>query len=565
MNIYALTSSKFKFNEISKYFSDMGISIKQALKKEDINDNDFIVIYEQTSLYDDNMIIINDKNIPQSVIHKSILYFTVISNQKDVFSKTFISEVNGFIFPNKKTNRTDVYSWDEIFYPEKSQLSYQQMKDKGVKTSARDFSFSQLFEDLEVLNWIRVKFERKINLSFNPIEKDEVVNFDPVIYQLLNQNEIYKLAYQNELFRPLLNKALNDGLFTRRASNRQQKNYWLPGVNAGIPLTPKKDNIHELTFMFHDLMHFVFPDVMLDNYSSIDKKIYIISRMMSEAFTLTLADMLFIHILKQSGIDYNFEKRCIYPLFQNICFDINIENLPKIKEILKAIYHFALKGEESQLINLVKNKECFLKFKEKYQPFFREDYIWTNENCTHLAKNKKCFKQWLIMVKTNQLNDIVTTSDIKEKYDIKDEDNIFEIVFEHFFSILELTVKNNEVYDEVASLKNSFLRYISGQLMIFQKYSSNHNRIFLDNIFLSIEKIKSATTIEIIKNHIDEILKLYNMYLEYLLKMDLITEYKSEQYKNIFPLFDPFYVFYSRENQQTFHDVYLSIFGEKHE
>lgn len=565
MNIYALTSSAFKFSEIAKYFSDMGVSIKKALTNENITDNDFIAIYEQTTLFDENHQIIENRNNPVSATHQSVLTFRVFNDKKEIFSKTFISEVNGFVFPNKRTNRNDVYAWDEVFYPEKSQLSYQEMKDNGVKTSARDLNFSKLFESQEVLTWIKVKFDKKVNLSFNPIEKDEVVNFEPIIYNLLNENEIYRLAYQNELFQPLLNKILNDGLFTRRASNRQQKNYWLPGVNAGIPLTPKKDSIHELTFMFHDLMHFAFPDIMIDNHSELDKKIYIISRMMSEAFTLTLADMLFIHILKKSGINYDFEKRLIYPIFEKNSFDITIENLPKIKVILKAVYQFALQGQEQPLIEISEKKDAFLKFKEKYQPFFREDYIWTNENCNHLSKDNNNFKQWLLMVNENEINSISTTTNLKEKYNLKETDNLFEIIFEHFFSILEKTISDNKQYNNLEALKKSFLRYISGQLMVFQKYSSNHNEIFLENLFISINKIKSSKNVEDVHALINDTLKIYNMYLGYLLKMELITEYKKEQYKNIFPLFDPFYVFYSRENQQTFNDVYFNIFGEQHE
>jgi len=37
----------------------------------------------------------------------------------------------------------------------------------------------------------------------------------------------------------------------RSASNRREKNYWFPGLNAGIPLVPKRDPVHEATFMAH--------------------------------------------------------------------------------------------------------------------------------------------------------------------------------------------------------------------------------------------------------------------------------------------------------------------------
>jgi hypothetical protein len=37
---------------------------------------------------------------------------------------------------------------------------------------------------------------------------------------------------------------VNAGVFFRSAKNRREKTYWLPGLNAGLPFTPKKDEIH---------------------------------------------------------------------------------------------------------------------------------------------------------------------------------------------------------------------------------------------------------------------------------------------------------------------------------
>lgn len=38
---------------------------------------------------------------------------------------------------------------------------------------------------------------------------------------------------------------------------QREKNYWWPGLNAGLPLTAKRDAVHEATFMAHDFGHFV--------------------------------------------------------------------------------------------------------------------------------------------------------------------------------------------------------------------------------------------------------------------------------------------------------------------
>ena len=39
---------------------------------------------------------------------------------------------------------------------------------------------------------------------------------------------------------------LNQGLVLRAALTRREFIYWLPGLNAGIPLVPKDDAIHEV-------------------------------------------------------------------------------------------------------------------------------------------------------------------------------------------------------------------------------------------------------------------------------------------------------------------------------
>ena len=46
----------------------------------------------------------------------------------------------------------------------------------------------------------------------------------------------------------------NNGAFFRAAKTRREVNYWLPGLNAGIPFVAKRDPIHEITFTAHGLL-----------------------------------------------------------------------------------------------------------------------------------------------------------------------------------------------------------------------------------------------------------------------------------------------------------------------
>ncbi len=67
----------------------------------------------------------------------------------------------------------------------------------------------------------------------------------------------------------ILNRVLDEGIFFRSPKNRRQANYWLPGLNAGLPLVEKKDEIHEITFMAHDMCHFAIKDLVFIGNNSV--------------------------------------------------------------------------------------------------------------------------------------------------------------------------------------------------------------------------------------------------------------------------------------------------------
>lgn len=556
MNFYVLTSSLHKKKELEKYFVDAGIKIKWITDKKEIPEElDYFLIREQTQLLNESEDVCTLQQV-EKCIHTSIVY---IEMKQDglLTNKEYKASVAGFIFPNlKNIVREEIYNWDDVFVSKNSHLSYQQMKEKGIKNSARDIAFSLMADDFKALFLLK----QQMNLNFNHIDGDEVVSFQPVIYDLLKNNEIYSVAYKNEFFKPILNKVLNNGLFIRKAKTRGQKNYWLPGVNAGIPLTPKKDSIHELTFMFHDIMHFLFPDFILNGNTPKDKKIYIISRMMSEAFTIVMADFLFIDVLKKSGIQYDFEKRKIYPLFKNLNIDVSLQSLSKIKEVLYKNALFVLMGNEKELKDLVKDDINFEKYKEKYQPFFTEDYVWTNNNANHFMNYSDINEKWHEYVLYNGLNHLKTTKQFSNLSSSTKE--IFDQIFEVFFSTIENAISENTQYNKVLSYKNAYMNYLSGQMMIFYNYSAHYNDLFKSSIEKEIEYLHKADKYEDVLFLCEKINNIYAMYLDTLKEDKLINSYKVEQYKNIYPMFDPFYVFYDKKEQKKFNDVFKDILSD---
>lgn len=544
MHIYILTHNPFKEKELSKYFYSIGLTSKQITSQQFQElplDEDYICIQEQTKLLsEDNSVCTLDK-FEKVTHHSELTLFSRINN----VSKTLIykNSLDGFIFPHLKTNREDVYNWDDIFVSASTMKSYQEMKDLSIKNSARDINFSHMMDDLPSL----FKFDN-INLNFNPIEANQVISFEPIIDNLFHNNQYYKIAYQNEVFKPIINYLISDGLFIRSATNRKQKNYWLPGLNAGIPLTPKRDELHELTFMFHDIMHFLFPDLTITNNEKSDKHKYIIYRMISEAFTLVLADILFISLLNDNHVEYDYSKRKIFPLFENIKFDISKQNLPKIKQLLWANTCFALLGDD-KLQNLVQNDSAFSIYKGKYQPIFQADYIWTNHNYHNISKNYSKNKLWMNMFNDISPDIIIGTHAFCPSFDINSPiQNQVESIFDVMFSKLESIVLNNYTFDK--SQNRAAQRYMAGQLFIFYKYDTIYNHLFLTQIKDSLSKNSDITQLK----------SIYNIYIDLLVKDNFITKYEAENYKNIYPFFDPFYVFYEREQKESYKDTLNRIF-----
>lgn len=557
MKFFLLTSSSHKKKEIEKYFVDAGIEIEWITNKKVLSEyEEYFLIREQTQLLNGMGKRCNLKKL-EKCIHTSTVYIEI--KQDGVLkNKEYKASVDGFIFPNLKnaTRKEDIYNWDDVFVSKNSHLSYQELKEKGIKNSARDIALSLMTEDFKTLFLLK----EQMNLNFNPIDGSEVISFKPIIHNLLKNNKAYSIVYNNEFFNPILNKVLNNGLFIRKAKTRAQKNYWLPGCNAGIPLTHKKDSIHELTFMFHDIMHFLFPDFLLNNNTEKDKKVYIISRMMSEAFTIVMADYLFVDILKKSGIEYDFDKRKIHPLFENLNIDVNLESLSKIKEVLYKNALFVLLGNEQELKNLVNDDENFEKYKEKYQPFFTEDYVWTYNNANHFMKYSDVNEKWYEYVSSNGLNHLKTTKQFS--YLNSSTKEIFDQIFEVFFATIENAISENIQYNEVLSYKNAYLNYLSGQMMIFYNYSAHYNDLFKSSIEKEIKSLIVEDKYENVISICDKIYDIYALYLDSLEEDKLISAYKVEQYKNIYPMFEPFYVFYDKKEKRKFDDVIKCVLSD---
>jgi hypothetical protein len=113
------------------------------------------------------------------------------------------------------------------------------------------------------------------------------------------------------------------------------------------------------------------PDALPVENSTPHRYLYVVSRMLSEAISLVLADMDLIQHLSDEGVSYDFSKRKIHPLYD-----------PKIskKEWAKAVALYAILGKKEKIILLSGSVEKSDAFFQKYASFFEEDIKWTVHN-----------------------------------------------------------------------------------------------------------------------------------------------------------------------------------------
>lgn len=547
--IYVLTRNDFKWNEINSILKNYGLQGFQAHSMSDVvvnNKNnkvtDYIILREETELIRDQAVVNTDNlNHLDMVTHSSRLIVDVVKegNKENV---VITKEVNGFIDLTKKSNANDIYNWDDIFVELETMKSYQEMKKYTNKFSARTKVISEFVESL-------ISFKDKVDLNHNPFNQESVLSFNGEINNLIDENKYISIHKKNDMLKGLMNHVKNEGLFTRSAMNKTQRNYWFPSLNAGLPLVPKKDEIHEVTFMFHDLMHHAMPDLILSGVDNqFTKDAYIIHRMLSEAITIVMSDMMFINELVESGIEYDWTKRKIYPIFEE--FKKGGVTPERVKELVWANVQFALLGDVEPLIEL-SNESVVRPYEEKYSKFFIEDYRWTLNNYESMMQSKNIIKKWYDNVeefiprnrKIEHFSNILSS---KDDLNYKDKVNL---IFEEVWSLLETNMKTVESLDSSVTSKNAFINYMVGQMFVFFKFEMKG---VSDEMF-GLIKNELRCLKALSPNDVKRIRTFFNTYIEKLNKMNIISNVEKNNFKEMIPLFETFFVFY--ESQLKFDSV----------
>jgi hypothetical protein len=308
-------------------------------------------------------------------------------------------------------------------------------------------------------------------------------------------------------------------------------------LNPAIPLVSKRDRVHEATFMAHDIGHYYILELIYTGYedTELQRLVYITYRMISEAVTMVIADMMFIDSLKRSGVQYDFDARKIYPLFKATGFDFEKDNvLTVLYQLCKANVEYCCKGNDSLWSQLCKDSEQALTtFKDKFGPFFIEDYKWNVSNYTNMTRRKEAMRKWWDVVsplralapnvRAWSIDDFITKMSARHSGELK-KDQIVDLVFEtmwHEVIVPGFTTKPEQV-PENTKLYNAFVRYMMGQFALFSTYDSVAETKMYQNTLISLLLRKSAER-SITANEIHNAVQFYGAYVDLLQQKNLIS------------------------------------------
>ncbi len=566
------TNNKAKVTEIKWALAFYGIEVFQIEKplNEVIKSNFFSIEkidnkkYKPIYIIEEESLLINPKD------NSSRWGFDIILNQMEkvthisnliVYSpnntiKTYSFSVDGYIDYNRKAPEgTAIFGWDDIFVVKTINKTYWELNNLNHKYSARDKCLSHFIQDM-------IYYKSNIDLKHYPQNYDKCIDFskDPSNF-ITNIEEYFNpLAKELNLSNIPIN-ALNNGMFFRSAINRRQKLYWCPGLNAGIPFVPKpKDKSHELTYMFHDLSHFAMPDLIFEGeHNPLIQKVYIGYRLMSEAITLVLGDMLFVYSLLNTVYNYEtVQARKIYPVFTRLyskLFDGSISNEESIRILLQGSFEYCFYGDLTTWKKYMEDNEetskILSEFTGKYDNYFLEDFRWTNMNYNYMKDNAKDYVEW-----SKEINSIFKSHNIQiysvnewiEHFNLKPEHTSRELnqkIFDSVYStwIKPLLEKPIELSSQKSRLNSMFVRYMCGQSQIFFRFKSIYSESY--SYWESIKNTLNYLS----KNEInDEIIKnTREYYSDFLLKLvdnTIISDDDYNTYIDIYPIFKPFIIDY---------------------
>lgn len=515
-----------------------------------------VVMQEQTQLLDavTQRIITDIDSLPilTAVRHHSMLV-AVTSTRR----MTFFANVSGYLDPSHRQD--GCFGWDDTFLVRDLNMTYLDLQRHHVKISARDNTVGQLLK--AIVHYVKPK-----DLYHTPQNPTSCVNFsmDPASF-ILSCPE-YRLREGSIFNIPV--RALNNGFFFRSATNRRENLYWAPGMNAGIPFVPKpKDVMHERVFMFHDMSHFLMPDLVFTGpgkSEALTRRVYITARLVSEAITLILGDMSFVDAMLEEGLSYpTHEARRIYPLFARMKTRIAELGDEGIYKVLQGSVGYCFRRDFGVWRELMtdgepSNEAMVERFSDKYDAYFLEDFRWTRLNYNNMLRDVDHRATWwanmsAVTASMERLEggalDLFTVKEWIKMHGLREDmgpeeltQRVFDGMFTRYIAPILREGHVEEMLPQPVRQLKSFVRYMLGQSRIFFRYASllptslGYWKTIENALKVLIERTREGQATD---QDFTKIREFYNIYVDLLQQHSLISLDDAHVYKGIYPLFSP--------------------------
>ncbi len=436
--------------------------------------------------------------------------------------------------------------WDPIFRLRATGLTYGEMRARGRKFSARDMAISRFLLD-------RVYYRRRVDLAATPRAPTRTIDFaDDVATFVAASPWLSHPALTQVGLDRLLAAVIDQGVFFRAAKNRREKIYWWPGLNAGIPYTPKRDEIHEATFMMHDFGHFLLPDLVFTGaFGPRERAVYVAYRMISEAVTLVLADMVFVDALRRAGVAYDWTRRHAHPLLVATGIDVAEAGEAGLAALLAANVAYCCKGDDSRwralLARAGASDAALVDYQQKYAPYFVEDFRWTARNWETMTGRAEEFARWWEgTAPLRALADLglETVEEFAAALDREGgEGDLVDRVFARVLRTRLMPALRGEVTPASPDERRerAFLRYMVGQFGVFARYDDAPDAALVrDRLVGFIAGRRGRLGLP----EIARARAFYERFVDGLAERHLATLDDAATWREVFALVEPFYVFY---------------------
>lgn len=485
---------------------------------------------------------------------------------KQITYQEYKHSVNGYVDTERAPDGNGKgFGWDAFFVNSTTGQTYAQGFSQWGKMSAR-----QLVLDDFITGYLLYRTPQDLkNFPFGPTQ---AIDFDISVCHFILGN-IYLSNSKIGLWGMdnVLAHQLNRGLFFKAATSRVLKNYFSPPF-AGIPFTAKKSGPEETVYMVHDICHHNVPDLIYDgNNSPAHKHVYAAWRMMSEAMTMIMADMLYADSLIKTGVDIKQVDTRIYPLFQAL-------NLPEVKEenkfeiivsLLKANTAYAIMGDDSLWKAMLKpgQEEKLEAFKNHFSKFFIGDHTWTHANYENMAKMSGHYKTWITMVGREQFEraGVTLLTEMVGRVGKRgcNLNNFSDVVQHTFDEIIETCIKpvftkpEQRISDE-KRISNAFYRYMIGQTSFYAKYKDLDGMQERGAVLIK----RLAETKHFNSSRRQELRDQYKKDVYYAWGKQVITTAMVTNICQLHPIFPPVYISYARPAYSSIAEAQEKLYGK---